>query len=125
MPNRPGKACRKTGCPNIATHTQHQGYCEQHKDSAGWYANERAKGNRHQRGYGKDWQQLREIVLQRDKAICQAHKRQGQIVSGNHVDHIKPKSMGGTDSLTNLEVLCSRCHNEKTANERTRGTGVF
>ena len=27
-----------------------------------------------------------------------------------HVHHIKPKSIGGTDDISNLQVLCKRCH---------------
>jgi len=30
------------------------------------------------------------------------------------VDHIKPKSIGGNNSLLNLQLLCFKCHNQKT-----------
>ncbi|MBD2815251.1 HNH endonuclease, partial [Xenorhabdus sp. Flor] len=30
----------------------------------------------------------------------------------------QPKAHGGTDALTNLELLCWACHRRKTATER-------
>jgi len=33
------------------------------------------------------------------------------------VDHIKPKFMGGTDALLNLQCICRQCHTEKTQGE--------
>lgn len=33
------------------------------------------------------------------------------------VDHIVPRSQGGTDELDNLQVLCGRCHREKSEGE--------
>lgn len=117
MPVRPGKACRQVGCPNVARNQKHHGYCEQHKDKGGWFGNEKDKGNRHQRGYGKEWEQLRKIALLRDKHLCQDHKARGIIKTGTHVDHIKPKALGGTNALSNLQTLCVECHRAKTARE--------
>lgn len=121
MPSRPGKACRVNNCSNVAKAGQYQGYCEQHKHLGGWYANEAIKGNKHQRGYGKQWQQLRQQVIKRDAGLCQECKRNKHYTKGSHVDHIKPKSQGGTDALNNLQLLCVDCHNHKTSTERVRG----
>ena len=35
-----------------------------------------------------------------------------------HVDHIKPVSQGGSDRTSNLQALCSNCHDRKTEEER-------
>jgi len=118
MPIRPGKACRKTGCPNVARIAKHRGYCEQHKGLSGWHGNEQLNGNRHQRGYGSDWEKLRVVVLTIDKHLCRQHKAQGIIKAATHVDHIKPKAQGGTDEVSNLQSLCVDCHMKKTATER-------
>jgi 5-methylcytosine-specific restriction endonuclease McrA len=39
-----------------------------------------------------------------------------------NVDHILAKSKGGTDALSNLQVLCRRCHLRKTGRES--GVGI-
>lgn len=117
MPQAPGKACRVQTCPNIVNTRKHQGYCEQHKDKAGWFANEKLKGNRHQRGYGKDWQEIRKQALKRDSHLCQSCKSKGKFTKATHVDHIKPKSQGGSNAMSNLQSLCVSCHSEKTNSE--------
>lgn len=117
MPRRPGKACRKVGCKHIVKDHSNQGYCEQHKGLAGWYGNERLKGNASQRGYGTAWRKLRQLVLTRDKHLCQSCIKKGKAVQGNHCDHIIPKAKGGTDIMSNLQILCETCHIRKTARE--------
>lgn len=53
---------------------------------------------------------VRYKVLARDKSLCQ---RCG-LAAGNgiilHVDHMKPVSLGGDNSLKNLWALCSKCN---------------
>jgi 5-methylcytosine-specific restriction protein A len=70
--------------------------------------------SRQSRGYGASWDRLRLRILARDKHLCQACLIKGRAVPGNHVDHIKPKSQGGTDDEGNLQVLCRACHDAKT-----------
>ncbi|AYA64788.1 HNH endonuclease [Alteromonas sp. RKMC-009] len=120
MPSRPGKACRVPTCKEIAKAGQHNGFCEKHKDRSGWFKRERDRGNRHQRGYGSDWDKLRQQVIKRDAGLCQSCRRQNKYTKGSHVDHIKAKAHGGSDSLSNLQLLCVACHNHKTATEGTR-----
>jgi len=76
--------------------------------------------SRHSRGYGWAWEQLRQVILARDKHLCQQHKREGKVAGGTHVDHIVPKALGGTDDHDNLQVLCKACHDAKTAAESGR-----
>ena len=70
-----------------------------------------------QRGYGASWQKLRLVVLTRDQHLCQTCLRGGIVHEAREVDHIKPKSEGGTDDLGNLESICTPCHKAKTARE--------
>jgi len=68
-----------------------------------------------------DWHATRRAVIVRDAARCRVCLR---VVSGRelHVDHILPLEDGGTDSLTNLQVLCREHHSQKTiAEQRRRG----
>lgn len=37
---------------------------------------------------------------------------------GHSVDHIVPRSQGGTSDKSNLQLLCERCHNTKSRKER-------
>ena len=76
-----------------------------------------SKLSRHERGYGAAWDKLRKVVMARDKHLCQACLKSGRVTVGNHVDHILPKAKGGTDDLTNLQVLCAPFHEAKTTCE--------
>jgi 5-methylcytosine-specific restriction enzyme A len=65
-----------------------------------------------QRGYGSAWRALRLRILARDNHRC--------VLCGakaTDVDHITPKSQGGTDHPSNLRSLCKRCHRAKTERE--------
>lgn len=70
------------------------------------------------RGYcSAGWKAARREVLLRDGYQCQVCRR---VVSGRsaHVDHIVPKSQGGSDLVSNLQALCRGCHSKKTAREQ-------
>jgi 5-methylcytosine-specific restriction endonuclease McrA len=71
-----------------------------------------ARPNAHQRGYcSQGWKAARREVLLRDAYQCQMC---GACVSGKraHVDHIVPKSKGGSDEVANLRTLCVSCHSK-------------
>jgi len=59
-------------------------------------------------GSTTQWRKLREIVIRRDGGTCQAC---GQ--PGKHVDHVVPRKLGGTDELSNLQLLCVQCNLSK------------
>ncbi|MFH8119917.1 MAG: HNH endonuclease [Candidatus Aenigmatarchaeota archaeon] len=64
---------------------------------------------------------LRQEVFKRDgyKCVeCGATKETTTL----HVDHIIPKSEGGTDELDNLQTLCEKCNLAKS-NRKWRGGG--
>ena len=52
------------------------------------------------------WQEIRIQILQRDGYKCQSC---GKRTSGQ-VHHIIPRSKGGSNELSNLMVLCGKCH---------------
>ena len=46
-------------------------------------------------------------------------EKDGRLIKGNVVDHIVPRTQGGSDySLDNLQTLCTSCHNSKSSGER-------
>ncbi|WJV61367.1 HNH endonuclease signature motif containing protein [Pectobacteriaceae bacterium C52] len=116
MPPRTPKACRVRGCRN--TTTDPSGYCEQHKGE-GWKSYKPGQ-NRHQRGYGTQWEAVRLRVLQRDSYLCQDCLADGVVREARTVDHIVPKAHGGVDADRNLRSLCWPHHRAKTARERIK-----
>ena len=79
---------------------------------------------RQERGYGKEWTKLRKQVLRRDAYLCQICLAQGRLTPlgeypyDHAVDHITPKARGGTDYLSNLQSLCTKCHKVKSDTDR-------
>ena len=87
----------------------------------GWGAEWR--GSSTQRGYGWEWQKLRNRVLARDAGLCQPCLRRGHVTPGcRTVDHITPKARGGGDHEGNCQVICDECHKAKTAAEARGST---
>ena len=59
-------------------------------------------------------------ILDRDNYTCQ---HCGATVADGvrlHIDHIKPISKGGTNEISNLQVLCSKCNLAKNDNEHLK-----
>ncbi|MDJ0796020.1 MAG: HNH endonuclease [Calothrix sp. MO_167.B12] len=52
------------------------------------------------------WREIRQEVLERDNRQCQVCGKEHSA----QVHHIIPRSQGGTNELSNLIVLCGRCH---------------
>ena len=61
---------------------------------------------------------MRRLVLDRDGYRCRTCGRAGRL----EVDHVRPIHRGGDMyDLSNLQVLCVRCHIDKTRAERLTG----
>ena len=60
------------------------------------------------------WRALRDQVLQ-EEPLCRICRRVTE-----HVDHIVPRTQGGSDTRDNLAGMCARCHSAKTAREMRR-----
>lgn len=113
MPSLPLNACRNPSCPALVR----SGFCPECQRSRPVYvpppkpAFERHGGTRHERGYGYQWVKQRTAHLKREPncRLC------GQ--PGTQVDHIRPKSAGGDESDRNMQTLCKKCHQKKSAKE--------
>ena len=57
-------------------------------------------------------QSVRKYVLQRNNYQCQSCGKQKTEAKLN-IDHIIPLATGGTNDISNLQVLCSRCNQQK------------
>jgi 5-methylcytosine-specific restriction protein A len=78
------------------------------------------RGNRHQRGYGTEWEHKRKRILARDEGLCVPCRKEGIITLAREVDHIVAKARGGSDDDDNLQSICRPCHKTKTARERLK-----
>ncbi len=58
--------------------------------------------------YPDNWEELRELVFQRDNRTCVNCGEPAE-----QVDHIVPLSSGGTNKPSNLVSLCVQCHVSK------------
>jgi len=61
----------------------------------------------------KGWKALKAAVLKRDGYRCTVSGCGTAHVLLN-VDHITPRSKGGTDVMSNLRTLCQPCHSRLT-----------
>ena len=84
------------------------------------------------RGYPRDWQFRRMAIFKKNRGICQnCGKKVGHLwntwfydlgrfnfnlVHVAHAHHKKRISQGGGHELTNLELLCERCHQSEHPN---------
>lgn len=99
------KPCAYFRCGNVVPIGQR--YCEQHQgaDARRWPKHtERYQESPADRGYGTAWRELRDRVL-RERPVCAMCG-----LPANHVHHIVPKVLGGTDAIENLVSLCAACH---------------
>lgn len=62
---------------------------------------------------------VRFAVLQRDEFRCRYCGRTAAATLQLHVDHIHPRSKGGSDTLDNLVTACSECNIGKGARPLT------
>lgn len=110
---RPLKVCAKPGCHTLTR----ERYCSAHRPLSSW-AHEKSTT---QRGYGHAWRQLRRQILVRDRHLCQSCLRAQRTSVASDVDHVRPRSQGGTDEPANLEAICKACHQAKSSREGAKG----
>lgn len=87
-----------------------------------------SKESRQSRGYGAEWEKVRAKVIERAKGMCEECARQGRVAAGKDVDHITSRvkakvlrwSTAKTEHPSNLQYLCTRCHDRKSAKETGR-----
>jgi 5-methylcytosine-specific restriction protein A len=61
-------------------------------------------------GSTRQWRNLRDQILARDRWTCQQCGARA-----THVDHVVPVARGGTDHPGNLQALCAGCNLAKGA----------
>jgi len=73
--------------------------------------------------YGsKRWKSIRNYYYQMNP-LCEECERNGFIMAGTDVDHIKPIRLGGgMVDINNLQTLCKGCHARKSGRESQIGS---
>lgn len=81
---------------------------------------ERYSGKNAQFYHSAAWREVRWEQL-RQHPLCQECEKNGVLTPAVLVDHIKPINEGGEKlDMRNLQSLCARCHNKKSAREGNR-----
>ncbi len=83
---------------------------------------ERQRPSSHERGYNQRWRNLRKVFLA-EHPLCTMCTQNGHTKGASVVDHIIPHK-GDQDKFwdeSNLQALCKRHHDKKTAKERGWG----
>ena len=120
MPSRPPRPCVECGALMYG-----DADCPDHPRSKRMVRDKRPSAS--VRGYGWDWK-----INVRDPYI-KAHPwctdpygfHTGVEVRATLIDHIIPKMQGGTDEWSNLQSLCSKCHQTKRFRDGSvRGRGI-
>lgn len=112
MPYKPMRPCRHPGCHVLTREV----WCEAHKPKRA----ERGESAEWHGLYSTDrWRELRANQLLREP-FCRECAKAGRRTYATVADHIVPHR-GDTRLFYdpgNLQSLCERCHNRKTAKER-------
>ena len=107
MPKRSPHPCRVPGCTILVQPGQD---CPRHPRPRA--VDDRPSASA--RGYGWDWKtRVRDPFLKAHPWCVNPFGLHGPRVPAVVVDHIHPRSQGGTDGWSNLEGLCRRCDNKK------------
>ena len=112
MPVASPVACGHRGCSNT-TAKGNGGLCSEHQRARHKQYSQTRNDQEHTKIYStKAWKTTRRNALYRDEGWCVICKEAPAVL----VDHIKEIKDGGEPYLlSNLQSLCARCHNKKTA----------
>lgn len=117
MPSRAPHPCAIPRCPIPVASGR---YCQTHQRPAPPTHDTTTT----EQGYGADWRKLAALV-RLEEPFCRTCKAQGRTTPTRDVDHIVPRSQGGSDERGNLQGLCWTHHSQKTRREmNTRGRGI-
>jgi 5-methylcytosine-specific restriction protein A len=122
MPYLPKKECYLPQCRKEAIGKTP--YCKDHQHLSG---SGFGKGRyvRDDRYNDIRWRKL-SMHVRRLNPICEACKKSGRVSAAEVTDHIVPWKSGKTEAerndlfwdRDNLQALCNKCHNSKSAKER-------
>ncbi|QNN24347.1 HNH endonuclease [Planctomycetales bacterium ZRK34] len=124
MPYKPKRPCRRSHCSQLTTHRT--GYCEKHLAEVRAEYDKYRRADDHKFYTCAAWRKLRALKLKR-QPLCEQCDREGRTTLATVVDHMTPRSKRKDLELawSNLQSLCERCHNVKTAKEQKERGVLF
>jgi 5-methylcytosine-specific restriction enzyme A len=106
MPDRANHVCSYPGCNELIKYGSR---CPLH-------VADRERPNANARGYDYAWRKVRAAFLWKHPWCSDPFgDHADRLVRATQVDHVLPKSEGGTDAESNLDGKCDHCHDKKTA----------
>jgi 5-methylcytosine-specific restriction protein A len=120
MPTKAPTTCNRRGCRGLVR-AGVCSVCGPLKRATAAEHDER-RGSSRERGYDARWERVRAMHLAAEP-LCRMCQQAGRISAAVLVDHITPINDGGARlDDDNLQSLCRRCHDQKTADDvRKRG----
>lgn len=116
MPWAPKKPCRHPRCPELVAGA----WCKVHEPEDWNKFGAAGRATPRERGFPRNWRRIRAVVLADDPECQVCHA-----APSTEVDHIIPRSQGGTSDRENLQGICPRCHATKTQAEAAAGRGLI
>ena len=107
MPKKPRRPCRYPSCPDFAA--EGEAYCPAHAKLMQQHYDRFARGYNGHKRYGRAWRKVRERYVKKHP-LCEECLKHGRYDSADVVHYIIPVSEGGTNAESNLESLCTSCH---------------
>lgn len=122
----PLKKCNKVNCNELINFNE--SYCDEHKQlskqsNKDYDSLRNKRDNQYRKFYNsKAWKDASHNATLKANSLCQECIRNGKYTIGVEVDHIIELRDDWNKRLDrdNLELLCAKCHREKTYREKQR-----
>jgi 5-methylcytosine-specific restriction protein A len=111
MPSKPVSGCHVSMCTALSV--EQSGLCAEHLKARNQMI-DKDRGTPSERGYDRQWQHIRAMVLA-EEPLCRGCIKKNYATAASQVDHIDGNVHNNL--RTNLQPLCLSCHSKKTAIE--------
>ena len=112
MPRKPKRPCSYPSCPRLTDGR----FCEEHAKQEARRYEKYDRLPEVKKRYGRAWQVIRNRFIAAHP-LCEICEKNGKITPAEEVHHIKPRRLNGSNTLSNLITLCSKCHQKTEGKE--------